>query len=77
MWTSWKTSSFTTLLQPGTFRGYEPKLSSLCITFLVSYLQGIVVIEDIQYQELTIVSLWHWDEKANPFEEAACSEAAP
>lgn len=37
MWTSWKTSSFTTLLQTGTFRSYEPKLSSLCITFLVSY----------------------------------------
>lgn len=37
MWTSWKTSSFTTLLRLGTFRGYEPKLSSLCITFLVSY----------------------------------------
>lgn len=37
MWTSWKTSSFTTLLRLGTFRGYEPKLSSLCITFPVSY----------------------------------------
>lgn len=37
MWTSWKTSSFTTLLRTGTFRSYEPKLSSLRITFLVSY----------------------------------------